>query len=243
MQLYWLKMSGNCGKGFLYIYNLIFLGIAGVLIYLSVLFVMQWGDYSMLVANVYTIIPSGGIFIFSIFIMITAIIGLCGACKENRCILGVFFTMLLIMVAVEVGAGTLTYLKREEIEVDIKDNLWKSFNNYESDASRKQAFDKMQSQLHCCGVQGAKDWHNHSYTIPSSCCRHQMSNCYMFPLNVFQQGCYDKMMQVLNKNLKYITGVVIGFAILQVLGMMIGMYLIVVFKKTAYMRLITTQAA
>lgn len=59
------------------------------MIYLSVLFVTNWGDYSSLVSNTYTIVPAGIIFVYGILLSITGLVGLCGNCKENRCILGV----------------------------------------------------------------------------------------------------------------------------------------------------------
>lgn len=43
----------------------------------------------------------------------------------------------------------------------------------ESDKNTKYAtgWDKMQSQLYCCGIMGYKDWSNINRSIPSSCCK------------------------------------------------------------------------
>lgn len=82
-------VNGVSRSSFQFSALLSFKGISGVLIYLTVLFVSKWGDYSELIADVYTLIPAGVIFVFSILLFLVAAIGLCGTCKENRCTLGV----------------------------------------------------------------------------------------------------------------------------------------------------------
>ena len=60
-----------CGKGLLYFYNLIFVGISASVMYLAILYVRKWGDYSMLAAGTYSIVPAGLIFLYGIFVLIT----------------------------------------------------------------------------------------------------------------------------------------------------------------------------
>ena len=62
--------------------------ISGTLAYLSVKFVHEWGVYTSLIANLYTIIPAGIILVLAIIVLITAVVGLCGVWNENRCTLG-----------------------------------------------------------------------------------------------------------------------------------------------------------
>ena len=66
----------------------IFQGISGTLAYLSVKFVHEWGLYTSLTANLYTIIPAGIILVFAIIVLITAVVGLWAVWNENRCTLG-----------------------------------------------------------------------------------------------------------------------------------------------------------
>ena len=63
--------------------------------YLSVLFVWKWGDYTSLAADTYTVVPAGIIFVFGIVILIAGVVGLCGTCSENRCTLGVVSSLLI----------------------------------------------------------------------------------------------------------------------------------------------------
>jgi len=236
-------MTGNCGKGFLYFYNLIFLGISGVLVYLAVLFVWKWGDYTTIAANTYSIVPVGIIFVFGIIVFITGIVGFCGTCNESRCTLGVFFSLLLIILAMEIVAGSLTYVKESEIESELKDNLWKAFRQYTDEhSSTRKPFDKMQHRLDCCGVTGSSNWKNISNVdIPDSCCIHRANNkCSALPDNVFKNGCYEKLIDLFHTNIRYIMGLMIGFGVLQLIGMILSLYMIVVLRKTGYMRMLDT---
>lgn len=57
--------------------------------YLSVLYVRKWGDYTTLAAGTYSIVPAGLIFVFGILVFVTGVVGLCGTGYENRCTLAV----------------------------------------------------------------------------------------------------------------------------------------------------------
>ncbi|XP_057300613.1 tetraspanin-3-like isoform X2 [Hydractinia symbiolongicarpus] len=218
-------------------------GISGVLMYLAVLYVRKWGDYSTLAANTYSIVPAGILFICGIIILITGIVGLCGGCNENRCTIGVFLSLLFLMLSLEIVAGTITYMKKNDIEKELETNLWKAFNQYyDEHSSTRDLFDKMQRNLKCCGVTNVSNWKNvsqsHQHHIPESCCAHQGYSCYNQPDNLYKEGCYDQLIDTFNKNLRYIMGVVIGFAVFQLMGIILCVYLLVVLKKTSYMRML-----
>jgi len=232
---------GYCGKGCLYFYNLIYLGISGVMMYLSVLFVYQWGDYSSLIASTYTIVPCGIIFGFAIILLISGIIGMCGNYKENRCTLGVFFCMLMVVFTFELVAGILVYVKDDDIKVSLKENLYQSFTNYyDSSPTARKSFDKMQRSLECCGVNGPMDWGNSSMEIPSSCCAHpEGEKCYTLPINLYEKGCWGILERSYADNIRYITGVFLAFAIFQLFGLILTIYMLVILKrKLRYKRII-----
>jgi len=233
-------MSGSyCGKGLLYFYNLIFLGISGVLMYLSVLYVRKWGDYSSLAAGTYAIVPAGIIFVFGILVLVTGVVGLFGTCHENRCTLGVFFILLTILLSLEITAGVLTYQRSDEIEMQLKKNMWNAFHKYDNKyTSSKRSFDKMQAQLECCGVTSPANWRNDSRIIPQSCCIHPSENqCYKLPLNIYTDGCYKNLLKSFHLNLRVIMGVTLAFAVLQLFGLILSVLVIIVLRRRGYTRM------
>ena len=151
-------MGSYCGKGLLYFYNLIFLGISAAVMYFSILYVRKWGDYSTLAAGTYSIVPAGLIFLYGILVFITGVVGFCGTCHENRCTLAVFFSLITVLLSLGAAGASITYKKSDIITAGMKRNLWKAFRNYDDVyTSSKRGFDKMQEQLKCCGVTGPKN--------------------------------------------------------------------------------------
>lgn len=233
-------MASFCGKGLLYFYNLIFVGISAVIMYISVLFVKNWGDYSTLAARTYTIVPAGIIFLFGILFFITGVVGFCGTCKENRCTLGVFFVLLAILLALELVAGSLTYKKKDIIEESLKKNLWHAFKTYSDPdmSSSKRSFDKMQEQLECCGVDKPSDWLNFTQKIPQTCCKHRNEeDCSKLPNNIYTDGCYKALLKSFYDNLRIIFGVLLAFAVLQLFGLILAVSVLIVLKRMGYTRL------
>ncbi|KAF5909308.1 beta-nerve growth factor, partial [Clarias magur] len=62
----------------------------------------------------YIIIGIGGI------MMIVGFFGCCGAVKESKCLLALFFSSLLIILGAEVAAGIFGYLKKDEIIQEVQ---------------------------------------------------------------------------------------------------------------------------
>ncbi|XP_065060560.1 tetraspanin-3-like [Rhopilema esculentum] len=239
-------MSTPCGKAFLYFYNLVYLGFAALLVYLAVFFVKNWSSYTRVAVDLYAIVPAAIILGLSIIFFVAAIIGLYGTGRSNRCCLGVFFTFLLMIIILEILAGCLGYSYRNRISNSVKQDLTNSLHKYplKDETFIRDAFNKMQSELHCCGVMGPNDWKNVTATgeIPKSCCRHPNSECgYIFIANVYQEGCFKKLSDYVKGSLNAIVGVGIGFAIFQAIGMIATCYLIFTLGKAGYTRIAEPQ--
>lgn len=237
-----VNMSSQCGKAFLYLYNLVYLGFSAVLIYLAVYFVQNWSSYTRLTFDLYAIVPAVIIIGLSIIFLVAAVTGFYGTCRTNRCCLGVFFTFLFVIIVVEIVAASLGYIYKAKISRDVKQDLFQALHKYpnKDETFVRKAYDQMQSKLKCCGVIGPNDWRNVTPTgeVPKSCCRHPGTECsYLFSANVYQTGCYTKLSDVFKNNLNVVLGLGIGFAIFQVIGMIATCYLIFTFGKPGYMRI------
>ncbi|KAG5869515.1 hypothetical protein JTB14_035112 [Gonioctena quinquepunctata] len=69
-------------------------------------------------------------------------------------------------------------------------SLRTSFLETNVSAAYKNAWDKTQMQLECCGISGCGDWLKIGVAIPSSCCR-EVTQC--TPKNAFSRGCLDAL--------------------------------------------------
>jgi len=101
--------------------------------------------------------------VISALIVIIAFFGCCGAYKENKCMLGTYFTIILVLfIAMVVGTVMITH---GDLGKTIKDSLKDELkmyddtpgNNINAKAS-KTFWNLVQEELSCCGVNNVTDW-------------------------------------------------------------------------------------
>lgn len=213
----------SCAKAFLFFFNFIYLGVAAALIYVSVWLIQTYGDYAKLTTDMYTLVPTGIIVGVGVLVLFTAILGCCGTCKENRCCLSVFFMFLLSILALEVAAGVLGYVYKNQAEDEVHKGLSFAETRYNTDQAYAKAFDALQKNLRCCGIDDPSSWMNTTYyqthhKLPPSCCFHT-DTCTLSGGHHFSKGCYDQLLEKFKENLSYILGTGAGFGILQIMGL------------------------
>ncbi|GAU99606.1 hypothetical protein RvY_10579 [Ramazzottius varieornatus] len=102
----------------------------------------------------------------------------------------------------------------------------------------KALWDRLQDQLHCCGVRNYNDWLSNNLKIPDSCCRDKSRpNCAELsadtkrvcdrPDNVdicpiFTKGCLDTAEDYAKDNIGTVGGIGFGIAAFQVLGVVLA---------------------
>jgi cbb3-type cytochrome oxidase subunit 3 len=83
-----------------------------------------------------------------------AVLGFCGGCKENRCILGVFFVLVFIIFFIFVSALVLFFAfqdkVREGLDKAIEFTLNDEKKKYGNDTSVAKKVDLLQEKLECC---------------------------------------------------------------------------------------------
>lgn len=224
--------SGTTSKICLTVIGLIFWGAAAALIFMGAWVYHTYNHFSELTSASLTLIPAGIVICVGVFLFIIGAVGCIAACKENKCLLAVFFALLLIVLTAEVTAGVVGYVFRKEVKKAVHDGLEDAINNYDNRSStEKDQIDYLQSELKCCGLMNASDWSRAENwlklnltkdQVPLSCCIHtNKTQCFNLPTNkdLYQDGCLDKLETKFEKNLIYIAGVAITFAIIQLLGM------------------------
>jgi len=74
--------------------------------------------------------------------------GCCGAIKESTCLLGTYFTMLLVILGLEVGIGVWAFINYDSVEEASYDSTYKLFT---TSAYTPEGADSLQQRFKCCG--------------------------------------------------------------------------------------------
>jgi len=101
--------------------------------------------------------------VISALIVVIAFFGCCGAYKENKCMLGTYFTIILALFIAMVVGAVLGY--SGNLEDNIKNPLEKALNEYDDNPgdnkglkALKTVWNEVQKELKCCGVNNVSDW-------------------------------------------------------------------------------------
>merc|ERR1719449_74309 len=95
--------------------------------------------------------------------LIIAFFGCCGAYMENKCMLGTYFTIILVLFIAMVVGAVLGY--SGNLEKNIKSPLLTALNKYDdtpgdnaAKIALKSVWNEVQEELKCCGVNNVTDW-------------------------------------------------------------------------------------
>ncbi|NWV10417.1 CD82 protein, partial [Ptilonorhynchus violaceus] len=185
--------------------------------------------------------------------MLMGFLGCLGAVNEIRCLLGLYFTCLMLILLAQVAAALVIYFQKETLKVELSNIVQDLIKNYDplKEGERRnlqEAWDYVQTQIACCGWTGAEDWTtneiltNKSYTeYPCSCSNRSkdlekgsgfcnlddpVNGTVAFPnWPVHEQGCMDGVEEWLKDNLGVILGVCTGVAVIELLGMILSISL------------------
>ncbi|XP_038649311.1 tetraspanin 36 [Scyliorhinus canicula] len=215
-------------KSILIFLSLIFWAAGGVLIYVGAALLSTFKNYNHFFEDQYTVLPAFVIIGVAFVMFLIGLIGCCAALKESRFALGLFMFILFIIFAAEVSAFVMGFIYRRQVHEGVNKSMAGVFAKYNGKNSESRAVDYLQEQMKCCGINNytyweTTDWFNKgNKTFPQSCCKHQFSNCTGNPnhpelLNT--AGCEMKLETGLESILSYAILVILGFAIIQLFGM------------------------
>lgn len=138
---------------------------------------------------------------------------------------GIFFIIFGLILTSSIGG----YVYRDYLKTELHKSLNQSLEEYGTQNLRDRDLDRVQHhvscsaslfplnfayssnfifQFECCGVNGRDDWsrspwheQNPNHTFPDSCCRSLKACDNNNPDQVWSQGCFDKMVELINQNL------------------------------------------
>ena len=147
---------------------LIYLGIALLTEMISFdydKFLDQDGFYTLIYATI----------ALGVFILILSFLGCCGAIKSSPWMLGVFGSIMTLIVVTQIVLCVLLFLYHKEVEnisyrntKEITQRIVKHYNAANSSEPFTRIVDNIQKYMRCCGVNGTIDWPYGK--VPYSCC-------------------------------------------------------------------------
>ncbi|XP_020019299.1 CD82 antigen [Castor canadensis] len=170
-------------KYFLFLFNLLFFILGAVILGFGVwiladrssfISVLQTSSSSLQVAA-YVFITVGAV------TMLMGFLGCIGAVNEVRCLLGLYFAFLLLLLIAQVTAGVVFYFNAGQLKEEMGNVVVELIRNYSNTSasgedSLQEAWDYVQMQVKCCGWVSFSNWTdnaelmNHTdVTYPCSC--------------------------------------------------------------------------
>ncbi|XP_034016275.1 CD82 antigen-like [Thalassophryne amazonica] len=243
--------SGTMGQGcikatkyFLFLFNLIFF-LFGVIILGFGLWLRLDVHSFVVVLNSSTTVKVAcyvlmGVGVFS---MLLGFFGCLGAIYEVRCLLGLYFTCLLLILITQVVVGVLIYFKKEALNDELSNIVTKVLDNYPgNNTATEQSWDFIQRTMQCCGWSGRLDWNDNPVIINSSqllfpcSCQNTSLNNESVPDSgfcetttpdwpVYDVGCAASVETWLRTNIGVVLGICLAVAVFELLGMILSICL------------------
>ncbi|CAN9505119.1 unnamed protein product [Ophioblennius macclurei] len=170
-------------------------------------------------------------------LLIIGFLGCCGAIKENKCMLFMFFAIILLVFLAEV-AGAIVVLVFQPLANDLLTQLGTAAvqsirDSYGSDEDITGLWDTTMTALSCCGFFNASDfvnspfYNNQGMKFPPHCCPGMSTACNQTVAegNEAISGCYPKVSGIVANESDMIVGVALGIAALEICAMVVSMIL------------------
>ncbi|KAK9304229.1 hypothetical protein QLX08_004235 [Tetragonisca angustula] len=211
-----------CIKYLTFLFNLIFAITGIVLIAVGTVILVVYSGYNNFMDSWFFAAPVLMIVIGAI-VFIVSFFGCCGAVKENHCMIITFSVLLLLIFALELGAGIAGYMMRGEVRTMVENRLNTTMEEYSTNNDIRRSWDIMQHDLECCGMIGPTDWAYVGFaenTVPNSCCKEvpEGSKCDSNSIHIHLSGCMGNLQSATEHNALILGGVGIGIAIIQLIG-------------------------
>ncbi|KAG7492986.1 hypothetical protein MATL_G00021330 [Megalops atlanticus] len=186
--------------------------------------------------------------------MAVGFFGCLGALKEVKCMLGMYFFLLTILLASQIVGGVLLFTQKNAFEDRLREHVIQIITSFRKNESSfytfKKTLDYIQREIHCCGWSGPDDWVNHGVNKPPSCYQpvnttvfhnHSLSNIpemrkgmnrHELPLSssnytssIYEQGCKVVFKKWLQENMLVIFGILFAVVLVELCGMTLSMCL------------------
>ncbi|XP_022260584.2 tetraspanin-2 isoform X4 [Canis lupus baileyi] len=141
--------------------------------------------------------------------MAVGFFGCCGAMRESQCVLGSFFTCLLVIFAAEVTTGVFAFIGKGVAIRHVQTMYEEAYNDYLKDKERGNGtLITFHSTFQCCGKESSEQ-------VQPTCPKELLGH----------KNCIDEIEAIISVKLQLIGIVGIGIAGLTIFGMIFSMVL------------------
>ncbi|XP_006859680.1 PREDICTED: tetraspanin-8-like [Chrysochloris asiatica] len=184
--------------------------------------------------NINSQIPTNLLIAVGSIIMMLGFLGCCGAIRESRCLLILFFIGLLLILILQVAAGVVAAVLKPKLERALNETLHDEVKllkeTNDSAVKFQNTIAKLEEELKCCGlIDGAADWGDNfkKYSDSCTCSDIPNSSCITYEgVYVYKQTCISSIQHIFQKSIIVIIGIAFGLAVIEVLGMVFSMVLV-----------------
>ncbi|KAM4640933.1 tetraspanin-1 [Discoglossus pictus] len=167
-------------------------------------------------------------------LFIIGFIGCCGAQKESKCLLLVFFSIILVIFVAEIASAVVALVYSNLAENLLKPLIGPVLKNEYGNPKYQETtnvWNQTMHELQCCGFTGYNDFANSYFTnstghYPPSCCYNATMICDLANAQAQnQKGCFRQVLDAIKQNADIVGGVAAGICTLELAAMIVSMAL------------------
>ncbi|KFP98662.1 Tetraspanin-1, partial [Leptosomus discolor] len=165
-------------------------------------------------------------------LLVIGFLGCCGAQKESKCLLMMFFSVVLIIFIAEIAAAVVALVYTglaETLLTAVVTPLLKE--KYGVDMKLTHIWNVTMTEVHCCGLNNYTDFNNSQWlekhnTYPEPCLvGRSLPLAHPHLCGCLLQGCFNQILEEIKTNAGVVGGVAAGIAALEIASMAVSMYL------------------
>ncbi|XP_065070831.1 CD151 antigen-like [Rhopilema esculentum] len=226
------------GNSFFLVLGTAVMALAGWIRYKS-------GDYDTVLGSNGIQTPSTVILVGGIAIFLVAFLGICGACKENKCCLLLYMAFVGVIMLFEIGCVSVAFAFKGKAEEYVKDAVTKAIQKtygLKGNGPITEAINNIQKEMKCCGAYSVNDYKNSDWVknnqsnnqqFPTSCIdgnkkNHTESSNQTMSSETFESGCIAKMKEWGSEHLLILGGLAAAILATEIFQLMAAF---TIFKK------------
>ncbi|KAF2881760.1 hypothetical protein ILUMI_24402 [Ignelater luminosus] len=173
------------------------------------------------------------IFLLAFIHILLTWLGIKGPRKEHVFHIVLFIIITVLLISAEFAIGIWSMILWKQADNKSLQLMTNSFEGFVKDDYDKSDWVKLQSQLHCCGINNESDYTTNrlsrlSGSIPISCCNSTTATSCP---TIYQHGCKEPLIKYVKRIMLYIALVGFGSGLFQILGIVAFYYFHKVLKQ------------
>ncbi|XP_033868518.2 tetraspanin-1-like [Acipenser ruthenus] len=165
-------------------------------------------------------------------LVLLGFLGCCGAQKESKCLLIMFFAIIMVIFIAELAAAVVALVYSSFAESILK--AWATpalKSDYGTQSDVTQIWNTTMTELKCCGFTNYTDFSGSSYysshhSYPPFCCQSNTTTCNLEAAESSAiEGCFNRLLLTLKQNANIVGGIAAGICALEIAAMVVSMVL------------------